>query len=499
MRASASANCRRLILLMVAACALLRGAAQAQVFYQNIYDYTVNNGTITITGYAGSGGALSIPSTFLINDVNMPVTSIGADAFSGSSLTSVTIPDSVTSIGTDAFSGYGPGSTPLTSVTIGNGVTSIGDYAFAGISIPGYAYFPSTLSSITIPNSVISIGDEAFYVCTDLTSVTIPNSVTSIGVAAFSYTGLTSVTIGNGVTSIGDATFFFCYNLSSVYFTGNAPTVDTTDSGLFGSLYGPTVYYLPGTIGWGSVFAGAQTVMLNTLTITTPPSSAAVVAGANAIFTVTAIGGPAPSYQWQVSTDGGNTWNNVSGNLYAGTTTANLTINNATTTQLGYQYQAVLTNPAGTITTTPVPLVVGTSNAKITWLQNNFTSVQLGKPNIVGDTAEPASDGIPNLLKYAFNLNPWVDGHPFLPQPTLSAGNLTLSFQAPQSDLTYTVQASTDLLNWSATGVTQTNDPTNGSVMASFSLPGNAPAFLQIVSRPHRKTGKLARKKNHDS
>ena len=43
----------------------------------------------------------------------------------------------------------------------------------------------TSLTSVTIPNSVTSIGDDAFYGCTSLTSVTIPNSVTSIGDDAF--------------------------------------------------------------------------------------------------------------------------------------------------------------------------------------------------------------------------------------------------------------------------------------------------------------------------
>src|ERR1039458_8440071 len=42
------------------------------------YQYTTNNSTITITGYTGSGGAVTIPST--IN--NLPVTSIGEYAIS---------------------------------------------------------------------------------------------------------------------------------------------------------------------------------------------------------------------------------------------------------------------------------------------------------------------------------------------------------------------------------------------------------------------------------
>ena len=130
---------------------------------------------------------------------------IGIQAFEDcSSLTSVTIPNSVTSIGGWAF--YGCSS--LTSVTIPNNVTSIGDYAFYGCS---------SLTSITIPNSVTSIGEATFWGCSNLTSVTIPNSVTSMGSSAFcNCYSLTSVTIPNSVTSIGRGAFWYCYALKTV-------------------------------------------------------------------------------------------------------------------------------------------------------------------------------------------------------------------------------------------------------------------------------------------
>jgi hypothetical protein len=92
-------------------------------------------------------------------------------------------------------------------------VTRIGNYAFQG---------KTSVTSVTIPNSVTSIGYAAFYYCTSLTNVTIPNSVTSIGYAAFSScTSLTSVTIPNSVTSIGSDAFNYCTRLTGVYFGGS--------------------------------------------------------------------------------------------------------------------------------------------------------------------------------------------------------------------------------------------------------------------------------------
>jgi len=209
---------------------LLATPALAQV------NYAVSGGSAYVTSSPNASGNIVIASTYQ----GKPVTSIGYDAFYYcTSLTSVTIPNSVTYIGERAFSDCAS----LTSVTIPNSVTGIGLWAFSDCT---------NLTTVTIGSSVTSIGDGAFMDCTSLTNVTIPNSVTYIGEGAFSdctsltnfsvdaanavYSSLDGVlfnkaqttlilfpagrgggyAIPNTVTNIGDHSFYHCTSLTSV-------------------------------------------------------------------------------------------------------------------------------------------------------------------------------------------------------------------------------------------------------------------------------------------
>ena len=82
------------------------------------------------------------------------------------------------------------------------------------------------------------------------------------------------------------------------------------------------------------------TVTTGAISITTQPANTAACAGANASISITATG-PSLTYNWQVSTDGGVTWNNVS----PVNTTATLNLTGVTAGMNNNQYQCVLNGP----------------------------------------------------------------------------------------------------------------------------------------------------------
>jgi hypothetical protein len=105
------------------------------------------------------------------------------------------------------------------------------------------------------------------------------------------------------------------------------------------------------------------------------------------------------------------------------------------------------------------------------WREANFSSTQLANWSLSGDTGEPTGDGTPNLLKYAMGLPAQAPAPPSalpLLGETISSCStyLTLTFtqQSTLTDITYTVQASTDLVNWTSGPVRIDNGATSTAV-----------------------------------
>ena len=106
-------------------------------------------------------------------------------------------------------------SSSLTSVTIPESVVAIGNYAF---------YNCSNITYIRLPNSVKHIGNGAFYNCSQLAFVDLSEGLTTIGKEAFNNCdALTHITIPSTVTSIGNSAFYSCGALNAIYLEATTP------------------------------------------------------------------------------------------------------------------------------------------------------------------------------------------------------------------------------------------------------------------------------------
>ena len=88
----------------------------------------------------------------------------------------------------------------------------------------------------------------------------------------------------------------------------------------------------------GTTWADIVTPAVNSCTragISSDPTNQTVVAGIKATFDVNATG-TSPALQWQVSTNSGTSWNNISGEIYTEYVTPNLTLADS-----GNQYRAI--------------------------------------------------------------------------------------------------------------------------------------------------------------
>ena len=136
--------------------------------------------------------------------------------------------------------------------------------------------------------------------------------------------------------------------------------------------------------------------------------------------------------------------------------------------------------------------------AENTWRRSNFVASQLADPGISGSLAAPAGDGIPNLMKFAFRLNPLTSsaGSTALPRGSLlnefGRDYLALTYRKNNSatGLSYNVWVSDSLSSdsWFRTALPEEflgTDPGTGDpiIRRKLDVTGSGRKFIRLEIR----------------
>lgn len=265
------------ILVTVAALPLFSGCS-ADVKYSLLEDDKGKYYEVGCTGFSFNlSGKLEIPAYFGEGESRAPVRAIAEEGFSGTEITSVTIPATVEKIGARAFSYCNS----LTEVKFEEGISletlSVGAFAYclglesitlpAGLKSVGTLSFIgcTALSEVTLPEGVTGIYAQAFESCSALKNISLPATLTTIGSQAFYYSGLEEVVVPVSVTDIkvedgtdengetkykttaglGYSAFHSCLNLKLAVVEGN---VEKILAGTFGYCPALESVYLPSSV-----------------------------------------------------------------------------------------------------------------------------------------------------------------------------------------------------------------------------------------------------------
>lgn len=401
-------------------------------------------GTVTYTLTASNAGDLAAANVTLSDDVadcltgvgcvasqgscgvgagNLVTASLGTIAAGGSATVTVTgtvppscgssVANAATTVATTSIESNGSNNgSPSTSTTVQCADLLLAKSGPANVcagSVVTYTLTPSNGGSASA--SSVTVTDD---LADCLAGVTCTPSVGTCNVAAgnVATASLGSLAAGASATiTISGTVAVACQpNLS------NSATVST------------------GSLEWSTTNNGSSTVATAidiAPSISSPPASSTICAGAATTFSVTA-GGTAPAYQWQL--DSGSGFSNLSnGGVYSNVTGSTMTITGATTGMNGYSYRCVVSGSCSPAATSAAATL----------------SVQSPLPS-VGNSAK-TSDGGTNLTLTWANVSGasdyavYEDSSPSGPfgttTGTASSGTTGLTIPPPSSDRYYRVAA----------------------------------------------------------
>ena len=225
-----------------------------------------------------------------------------------------------------------------------------------------------TITTQPAPQSVAAGGTASFSVTAAGTSLTYQWQSSPDGVAYTNVSGATNATLTLAGVTMADSGRRFRV------IVGNGSGSVTSSGALL-------------------TVASAST----TPVIATQPASTSVVAPATATFTVVASGSPTPSYQWQLSTDGGVTYADI-----AGATDSTYTTPPTVNADSGKRFRVNVTNSLGSLLSASAVLTVSSGSAPAVSVQPTSqgaytTTNDFGAPHTATFSASATGTPTPTL------------------------------------------------------------------------------------------------------
>jgi len=263
----------------------------------------------------------------------------------------------------------------------GTGYADRASYGF-GANVTLYAQWAVDVFSVTF-NANGGTGSMAG----ESSSSTRALSVDTFSDSGFTFSGWNTQANGGGTAYAGGANYGFGANVTlyaqwsanffAVTFNANGGSgsmttqSENTTTALIANSFTHSGFTFSGwntqANGGGTAYAGganygfganvtlyAQWAAASVPVVTLSPTSQVVGNGNTATFSASASGNPAPSVQWEVSSNGGSSWSVINGATSASYSLTSTPFVN------GYEYEAVFTNSDGTATSAVAQLTVPT-------------------------------------------------------------------------------------------------------------------------------------------
>ncbi len=224
---------------------------------------------------------------------------------------------------------------------------------------------PGTAGTVDVTVTDPSTGTSATTTADHYTYVTPPSppTVTGVSPSSGSTAGGNTVTITGTGFAAADTVKFASSAASNVVVGSASSLTATAPPGTAGTVDVTVTDPSTGTSATTSAdhYTYVTPACAQTPTVTTEPSSVTVTAGQSATFTAAAstpANCSAPTVQWQVSTDHGTTFADITA-----ATSATLTVSSTATSESGDEYRAVFTDGAGATDSSAATLTVNPASS----------------------------------------------------------------------------------------------------------------------------------------